>query len=74
MESIYTELALYWSKNECARIDTVLYPISEVCDCTVSLNESINDGGVCRTAPATPGLVKRLEVFMLYILHHTFVS
>ena len=39
MESIYTELALYGSKNECARTDTVLLPISEVCDGTVSLTE-----------------------------------
>ena len=38
MESIYTELALYGSKNECARTDTVLLPTSEVCDCTISLN------------------------------------
>ena len=37
MESIYTELALYGSKNECARTDTVFLPISEVCDGTVSL-------------------------------------
>ena len=37
MESIYTELALYGSKNECARTDTVFAPISEVCHGTVSL-------------------------------------
>ena len=37
MESIYTELALYGSKNECARTDNVFSPISEVCDGTVSL-------------------------------------
>ena len=37
MESIYTELALYGSKNEFARTDTVFLPISEVCDGTVSL-------------------------------------
>ena len=37
MESIYTELALYGSKNECARTDTVFLPISEVCNGTVSL-------------------------------------
>ena len=37
MESIYTELALYGSKNECARTDDVFSPISEVCDGTVSL-------------------------------------
>ena len=37
MERIYTKLALYGSKNECAKPDTVFLPISEVCDCTVSL-------------------------------------
>ena len=37
MESIYTELALYGSKNVCARTDTVFLPISEVCDDMVSL-------------------------------------
>ena len=37
MESIYTELALNGSNNECARTDTVFLPISEVCDGTVSL-------------------------------------
>ena len=43
MESIYTELGLYGSKNECARTDIVFLPISEVCDGTVSLNRP---GGV----------------------------
>ena len=37
MESIYTELALYGSKIECARTDNVLSPISEICDGTISL-------------------------------------
>ena len=37
MESIYTDLALYGSTNDCARSDTVFLPISEVCDVTVSL-------------------------------------
>ena len=37
MESIYTESALYGSRNECARTDTVFLPISEVCDGMVSL-------------------------------------
>ena len=36
MESMYTELALYRSKNKCARTDNVV-PISELCDGTVSL-------------------------------------
>ena len=38
MESIYTELALYSSTNECAMTDTVFLPISEVCDGKVSLD------------------------------------
>ena len=37
MESIHTKLALYGSKNECARTDNVFSPISEVCDGMVSL-------------------------------------
>ena len=37
MESIYIKLALYGSKNECARTDNVFSPISEVCNITVSL-------------------------------------
>ena len=41
MESIYTELALYGSKNEGARTDTVFLPISEVCDGTVSLGSKV---------------------------------
>ena len=38
MESIYIELALYGSKNECARTDNVYFAISEVCDGMDSLN------------------------------------
>ena len=41
MESIYTELALYESKNLCARTDNVFYPISEVRDGMVSLIELV---------------------------------
>ena len=37
MESIYTKLALYGSKIECARTDSVFSPTSEVCDGMVSL-------------------------------------
>ena len=37
MKSIYTELALYGTKNEGAKTEKVLFPISEVCDGTVSL-------------------------------------
>ena len=47
MESIYTELALYGSKKECARTDNVFSPISEVWNGTVSLDQgSINLGCV----------------------------
>ena len=37
MESIYTELALYGSNNECARTHNVFFPIPEVCNGTVAL-------------------------------------
>ena len=37
MESIYADLALCGSTNECARTDIVFFTISEVCDGTVSL-------------------------------------
>ena len=42
MESVYKELALYGSKNLCARTDTVFLPISEVCDGTVYLGFNIS--------------------------------
>ena len=45
MESIYTELALYGSNIECARTDNVFFPISEVCNGTVSLTENIMVSG-----------------------------
>ena len=37
MESIHTQLALYGSKNKCTMTDTVILPISEVCNGTVPL-------------------------------------
>ena len=37
MKSIYPELALYGGKIECARTDNAFFPLSEVCDGTVSL-------------------------------------
>ena len=40
MESIYPELALCGIKNECARTDTVFFPISEVSKGTVSLKKT----------------------------------
>ena len=36
MESIYTNLACYGSKNECARTDSVFLPIYDVCNGTIS--------------------------------------
>ena len=36
-EGIYPELSLCGGKNECARTDTVFFPISEVSEGTVSL-------------------------------------
>ena len=41
MRSIYSELALYGSKNKCARTDIVFVPISEVCNGTVSFENSV---------------------------------
>ena len=43
MDSIYMGLALYDSKNECARSNTVSLPISEVCDGTVSLAKLLSE-------------------------------
>ena len=37
MQSIYPEFALYGGKNECAKSDTVFFPISQVCPMGVSL-------------------------------------
>ena len=47
MESIYTELALYGSKNGCARTDTGFLPIYEVSDGTVSLTRVIVEQPHC---------------------------
>ena len=43
MEIIFTEVALYESKNECARNDNVFSAISEVCDGMVSLSNKIQN-------------------------------
>ena len=40
MESIYTGLALYGSKDESARTDNVFLPIFEVCNGMVSISPS----------------------------------
>ena len=40
--SIYTELALYGNKKEFARTGNVYLPISEFCDGSVSLDESMD--------------------------------
>ena len=42
MESIFTKLALYGSKKQCARTDNVFSPISEVCNGTVSFMKLCN--------------------------------
>ena len=42
MKSIYPELALYEGKIEGARTDNAFYPISEVCDGTVSLGHQFS--------------------------------
>ena len=39
MESTFTELALYGSQNECAKIDDSFFLISEFCNGTVSLTK-----------------------------------
>ena len=44
MESIYSELALYGSKNECVKTYNVFSLISEVCDGTVSLTSNWKKG------------------------------
>ena len=41
MKCIYTKLALYGSKSECAKTDNVLFPISEICNSTVCLRSTI---------------------------------
>ena len=35
---------------------------------TQSVNESVSDGGDCRTAPATPGLLKSKNSTILFFL------
>ena len=59
MESINPELALCGSKKLCARIDTVFFLISEVCEGTVSLLRK------------TPPDLDSSWIFNL-IIHHTF--
>ena len=40
MESLRPEFALYGSKNKCARTDTALFPISQICTRGVTLHKS----------------------------------
>ena len=60
MESIYTEFALYGSKSECARNDTVFLPISQVCSGSVSLeNVSVlgqDNGYTVKYTPSPEGV------------------
>ena len=58
MKSMYTKLALYGIKNECARTDNAFFPISEVCNGTASL--------VCWT-------LRNLQIWSLAIWHNTLV-
>ena len=55
MESIHTNLALYGSKNEFAMTDNVVFPISEVCDGTVSLD--VTQFYVTKYSNETKGLI-----------------
>ena len=52
IENIYTELALYGSKDESARTDNVSIPISEVCNGMVSLKKSSSFEYLDRGGPA----------------------
>ena len=59
MESIFTKLALYGSKNDCARTDNDFSPISEVCDGTVCL-VTFPHGGPAK---------KIMTVFVCFLKH-----
>ena len=63
MKNIYTELALYGSKNECARTDTIFLPISEVCDGKVSLwtSKETGDYTVCHSTKVPEQLLRQLQ-------------
>ena len=57
MESIYSELALFGSKNEFAKTDNVFSLISEVCDDTACLK--------CLTGRALTTLNNHLKHFII---------
>ena len=63
MESIYTKLALYGSKNECARTGTVFSHISEVCYGTVSLTKLFLEQPL-----ALPGSAKYISISYRYAM------
>ena len=44
MESLNPEFALFGSKNECARTDTVFFPLSEVITWVVTLYGNVKGG------------------------------
>ena len=75
MESIYAQLALYGSKNECARTDNVFPPISEVCTGTVSLSglpvPAPGKTTVCGIANSIGSIT--LEFQLLYLLSYMFI-
>ena len=39
-----------------------------------SLNESVSDGGDCRTAPATPGLLNTMGFYLFYVIVRFSIS
>jgi hypothetical protein len=59
--SIFTELALYGSKNECARTENVFFPISEYCSGRVSLK--LLEVGTCLCY-----YLHTTDLWLLYIL------
>ena len=75
MESIYTELALYGSKNECAGTDTAFLPLSEVCNGMVSLGKICGDPPTNPSPPSDPSSVSLLSAFFrVWGPHMEFVT
>ena len=73
MESMYTELALFGSKNECARTDNVFFPISEVFNGTVSLSNS-QAGSHSQDFDIHPALVVKAKPFHKFLDYFTWLS
>ena len=71
MKSIYPGLALYGGKIECAGTDIAFFPISDVCDGTVSLNipRANHDGKYTNMPPRfyiAITFVKIIRVYKFY--------